>query len=109
CVLVDSGSSRGRVLLTNPRAAACGIRAGMPLAAAHALGELIVIERDTHAEQQALQQLCLWAVQFTAIVSAVPPDGLVLEIKGSLRLFGGLQGFLLRLRQGLRELGYRAD
>lgn len=110
CVLVDGTSSRrARILLTNSRAAALGIRAGMPLAAAHAMAELTVIERQAHAERQALEQICQWAVQFTPVVSAVPPDGLVLEIRGSLRLFGGVPGLSQRLRQGLRELGYRAD
>jgi protein ImuB len=109
CVLVDGASRRSRILLTNARAAALGIRAGMSLAAAHAMAELTVIERQAHAERQALEQICQWAVQFTPVVSAVPPDGLVLEIRGSLRLFGGVQGLSRRVRQGLRELGYRAD
>lgn len=109
CVLVEPGVRRPQVLLTNRHAAALGIRAGMPLAAAHALGELDVLERDERAEQAALTQLCQWALQFTADLSAVAPDGLVLEIDGSLKLFGGIESLLRQLRGGLRRLGYRAE
>jgi len=109
CVLVEPGVRRPQVLLSNRHAAALGIRAGMPLAAAHALGQLGVLERDERAEQAALVQLCQWALQFTSEVSAVAPDGLVLEVDGSLKLFGGLESLLQQLRGGLRRLGYRAD
>lgn len=39
-----------------------------------------------------LEQLALCAQRFTPRVSLVPPDGLVLEVKGSLHLFGGVEG-----------------
>jgi len=41
------------------------------------------------------------------MVSAVAPDGLVLEIGGSLKLLGGLDTLLLQLRRGMKRLGYR--
>ncbi|MEQ8497561.1 MAG: DNA polymerase Y family protein, partial [Gammaproteobacteria bacterium] len=100
---------RPQVLLANRRAASLGIRPGMPLAAAHALGELGVLERDVAAEQRMLARLCRWALQFTAELSPVAPDGLVLEVAGSLKLFDGLEGLLRRLRGGLRQLGFRVD
>jgi protein ImuB len=55
-----------------------------------------------------LNNLGIWAQHLTSQVSLVPPTGLLLEIRGSLRLFGGPAGLLLRLRRGLRQLGYRA-
>ena len=109
CVLVEPEQARPKVLLSNHQAAALGIRSGMPLGAAHALGAIEVLERHALREARALQDLCAWAMQFTPFVSAVPPDGLVLEIRGSLKLFGGLEGLLQRVRQALRKLGYRAD
>ena len=112
CVLTTgqgSLSRRRKILMANSRAAALGIRPGMPLGAAHALGELTVLTRNEPAEQRALDKLCLWAMQLSPQVSPVPPDGLVLEIKGSLRLFKGLEGLLARLRHGLKALGYRVQ
>jgi protein ImuB len=39
----------------------------------------------------ALQRLCLHALQFTSFVSMEPPNALLLEIKGSVKLFGSLE------------------
>ncbi|HEV7612808.1 MAG TPA: DNA polymerase Y family protein [Steroidobacteraceae bacterium] len=39
----------------------------------------------------ALQRLCMYAQQFTSFVSIEPPNALLLEIKGSLQLFGPLE------------------
>jgi protein ImuB len=39
----------------------------------------------------ALQRLCLHALQFTSFVSIEPPNALLLEIKGSVKLFGSLE------------------
>jgi protein ImuB len=44
-----------------------------------------------------LQPLAVRAQRFTPRVSLVPPDGLLLEIQGSLHLFGGVQGLLREL------------
>ena len=38
-----------------------------------------------------LQRLCLHALQFTSFVSMEPPNALLLEIKGSVKLFGSLE------------------
>ena len=109
CVLVQGEGSRRKVVMANTRAATLGIRAGMPLGAAHALGEIVEFERNERAEQHALENLGLWAMQMTPLVSLIPPDGVLLEVRGSLRLFHGLDGLLARLRQGLKQLGYRAQ
>jgi len=108
CVLVEGGGTRQRILLANSEAVRLGIRPGMPLGAAHALGDVTPLPRMPDAEDRALAQLCAWAYQFTPVVNAVPPDGLLLEVRGSLHLFGGLHGLLSALRRGLRELGMRA-
>ncbi len=42
------------------------------------------------------------------MVSLAQPDALLLEIEGSLRLFGGLRPLLLHLGQDLANLGYTA-
>ncbi len=55
---------------------------------------------------RALAPIAAWACQFTPKVSLEPPQELVLEAQGSLRLFGGLAQLTQRLAAGLGELGY---
>jgi protein ImuB len=43
------------------------------------------------SDPAALQRLCLHALQFTSFVSMEPPNALLLEIKGSVKLFGSLE------------------
>jgi protein ImuB len=52
-----------------------------------------VVFPDPFDEEQAavLQRLCLHAQQFTSFVSIEPPNALLLEIKGSLKLLGPLE------------------
>src|SRR5579863_4663621 len=45
----------------------------------------------------SLEQLALGAQRFTPRVSLVLPDGMLLEVKGSLHLFGGVSGILRAL------------
>jgi len=82
----------------------------MPVAAARALVQnLIVYPRDRKAEQDALHKLAAWAYQFSSQVSLYPPCALLLEIQGSLTLFGGYAALVDRLRTGLQALGYLAQ
>jgi protein ImuB len=54
----------------------------------------------------ALPPIAAWACQFTPRVSLEPPQELLLEVEGSLRLFGGFASFKQALATGLSELGY---
>lgn len=108
CVLVEGEGHRQQVAMANLEATRLGIKAGMSLGAAHALGEVLPFRRVPAAETRALDQLCAWAHQFTPVVTPVAPDGLLMEIRGSLGLFGGLQGLLGRLRRELQRLGFKA-
>jgi protein ImuB len=49
--------------------------------------------------EATLESLATRAQRFTPRVSVVPPDGLVLEVKGSLHLFNGTQGLIRAFRQ----------
>src|SRR3989454_1567445 len=53
-----------------------------------------------------LEALAAWACQFTPKVSLEPPQALLLEVQGSLRLFGGLPALTQRLQFGIDEIGY---
>jgi protein ImuB len=55
----------------------------------------------------ALAPIAAWACQFTPRVSLEPPQELLLEVQGSLRVFGGSKEFLAKLRAGLIELGFQ--
>ena len=104
--LVTEGAD---VLVCNDAARARGVRAGMRVSAACALAaDLKYRPRDIAAEQAALTTLAAWAHQFTPNVSLEPPRALLLDIEGSLRLFGGLRPILQTLKRGLDEMGYSA-
>jgi len=57
------------------------------------------------APADALQRLARRALQYTPRVSLEPPDGLLLEVQGSLHLFAGVAGLRRALAQECRRLG----
>ena len=57
---------------------------------------------------EALQRLALRAEAYTPRVSLEPPDGLLLEVKGSLHLFAGVTGLRLAVTDECRRLGMRS-
>jgi len=95
------------VFVCDRKAFARGVRAGMAVAAALALApRLRVAPRDPATETEALLGVAGWAAQFTPGVALEFPDGVLLEVSGSLKLFGGLESLLERLRRGLAEMGW---
>lgn len=109
CLVYETNASRQTVYRLNDSAAKAGIETGMPLTAAHSLcAELVAIERDSRREQATLHGLSLWALQFTSKISLQPPDGLILEIGASLKLFGGLESLRQSILDELTTLGYHA-
>jgi protein ImuB len=57
------------------------------------------------ASAQVLEQLALGLQRFTPRVSLEPPDGVLLEVKGSLHLFAGLAGLRAELARECRQRG----
>lgn len=57
---------------------------------------------------ETLEPIAGWACQFTPKVVLAPPNALLAEVEASLRYFGGLDGFLTKLREGLADLGLHA-
>lgn len=107
--IITTAGNRPEVLSCNAQARRHGIAPGMTVSAAIALApELHQHPRDPASETKALEGAAAWAGQFTAMVSLAQPDALLLEIEGSLRLFGGLRPLLLHLGQDLANLGYTA-
>jgi protein ImuB len=109
-VVVEERQGMHRVLLACPRAAAAGIQPGQsPNAALALLPELGIEERSELKEQQAVEALAAWLEQFTSVVCIAARDVLLLEIAGSLRLYGGLLRLRRQLVAGLGEQGFSAS
>jgi protein ImuB len=98
-VVLDTESRSPRVIAADARAEAAGVRSGMTLAAAlAAVPDIDARPREPQAELALMQRLAGLAAVFTPQVSIEAPDGLLLEIKPSLRLFGGLRELCRKLR-----------
>ena len=99
--------SRGRVLACDRLASEAGVGAGQKLSTALGLQPgLAVFERNALRESAALTHLACWAGRFTPTVSVLPPTGVLLEIGGCLRLFGGAEIIVEAVLNGCAEQGY---
>jgi protein ImuB len=98
----------------NAQARRAGVTRGMRRTTAFALCPLLrLVSRDLVREQAALEAVAMWALQFTPCVSLLPPEedrpsGVLLEVQGSLSLFGGLAAIEGALRRGLAAQGHAA-
>ena len=104
-----AGTQQRRVLhAVNPAAGALGLRRGLSLTAAQALaGTFTTIEHDPNDEARWHQLLAAWAYRFSSQVSAQYSHALIVEIEGSLGLFGPWPRFEARLREELTQLGFQ--
>ena len=98
-----------RIVACDGKARSRGVRAGMSASAALALSpQLRICQRDASAETEALLGVAAWAMQFTPNVALDFPDAVLLEVSGSLKLFGGLARIVGDLREGLAAMGFTA-
>lgn len=105
-VVEDLSRQRRQVLLASPAALAAGVRPGMSIPAAYGLCDQLQVKgRDEALEQKALQRIALMSYQFTPHIAVCAPDGLLLEVESSLRLFGGCQALLECLQAALADEG----
>ena len=94
------------VCACNAAAVADGIAPGMALNSALALQpRLTVQDRDPRRERALLENLAEWAGRYTPRVSLEPPDSVLLEVRGSLRLFGGSRRLLAQIHAQLGAAG----
>ena len=104
---IVTGSSRHQWIFNcNDAARALGIVPGMGLGAAHALSDIEIFERNSQAESAALERLAVWSGQFTSMIHIAPPASLLLEVGGSLALFGGLEALCTKIAAGVAALDY---
>ncbi len=105
-VVVDVEDGGKVVCACDAGAAAAGIVRGMALNSALALlPGLSVLARDISRERALLEAIASCAGDFTPRVALEPPDGVLLEVRGSLRLFGGVRRLVARVRERLQSAG----
>lgn len=98
------------------RAQAAGVRAGRPLAQARALFSAAAVRLeadDPPRRRAALRSLAAWAQRFSPAVAVDDdgpgePDGLLLDVSGCERVFGGEGRLVRRARGDLARLGFRS-
>ena len=104
-VVVEPQQGHHRVIVASKNALKQGIKPGLKLSAAYALSDsLYVLERCPEAERAVLEGVARWLRQFTPSVSLSSSQELLMEVYGSLKLFGGLEPIKAAL---LAELGRR--
>lgn len=106
--ITELQGAQQRILVCNSLATELGVAAGMRIGAVRALSAGVrLVARDKQRELAALEAVATWSGTFTSQVSLDPPWGVLLELAGSLRLFGGIDPLLSRLEDGLQALDYR--
>jgi protein ImuB len=107
--VMEGESGGARIHQCNAEATRAGLGPGLPLNAALALcPQLTVRERAPVREHAALERLAAWSYQFTDLVSIEPSHHLLLEVRGSLKLFGGLARLCRQVRADIGALRYSA-
>ena len=105
----DSGN-QAPIVVVSSDAYRLGITPGMMVSAACALAPSLQIQaRDPLRESATLARIAAWALQFTSFVTIAGPCTLLLEMGGSLKLFGGLNKLWRVVAHGISELGFRTD
>lgn len=85
-----------------------GVRAGITLAHARAiLNERRILEAPHSPEddERSLRRLARWALHFAPTIAPDPPDGLLLDITGCERLFGGTVSQIRAIDAALQRVG----
>lgn len=104
--LIDGPPQRRIVKSRSLRAREAGVHAGQALAAARALLPNLIALPDDPRRTEGLRDLIVaWAYGYSGDVAWLGDDALVLEVGGSLGLFGPWTDFERRLRRGLVALG----
>ena len=104
-----------RIVSANRAAQALGVKTGLKRATALALAPQLTVGRaDRARDAQALEPIAHAALAFTPSVTIQPadvpdaaPHTVLLEVRASLRYFGGRSRLLQRLQESLQPLNHR--
>jgi protein ImuB len=103
-VLVEEVKGKQFIHTASDLAEDSGVVAGMPLNAAYLLcPDLEIEDINEFAQQQRLQQLASWALQYSPRVSLEPPCSFILEIRGSIQYFGSLEIIREKIADALKN------
>ncbi len=104
--VIEQTGQMQRITSVSVMAQAAGVYPGQPLRDALALCPALATQaRDAAAEAGFLTRLRRWAVQWSPLVAAQPPDALVLDITGCAHLFGGEAAMLDQIGAALERMG----
>jgi protein ImuB len=89
-VTVARDGNRRVLVAVDAVASGLGLRAGMKLAQAQALvPNLAIHEHDPDGDAAALLRLAGWCLRYAPLAAIDPPDGLWIDVTGSVHLHGG--------------------
>jgi protein ImuB len=108
-VTVHTVGSRRVIRAACATAQAAGLHVGMALAQAQALvPNLHVVEAAPDEDEASLRELARWAIGYSPVVAADPPDGLWIDIAGVAHLFGSEEELLAEVTSRLTRQGIAA-
>jgi protein ImuB len=94
------------VLAADEAAHQTGLRVGMPATKAQVLVPGVTIaDADPQGDAEALERLAFWALRYSPVAAADPPDGIVIDVAGACHLIGGEETLLLDLRRRIEQAG----
>jgi protein ImuB len=109
-VALFRGGRLPQITVCSRRAAAAGVRLGMPVAEARAVvPQLDLHEEDSEADGRALRQLAHWAERYSPIVGSEDepvPQSLLVDITGCAACFHGEPNLLQRAVREFTEAGW---
>jgi protein ImuB len=104
---VVDADRRSTIVACNGAAASFGIRLGHSLNAAIALSsDMQFLPRHSTREVELLSEVAALCESYTSSVSLQPPNELLLEVRGSVRLFGGIRALVDRIRADFQQHGF---
>ena len=106
--IVATTGARKQIIACNNTAQQRGVHAGLALNNAYALVPNLQVNDYIEDEQHAhIKQLSLWALQYSSWVTPRLPDTILIEVKASLKLYGGLTDLLNKLHTDADEQGIK--
>ena len=108
-VLVGNDGARRAVLAADAAAQSAGLHVGMAATKAQVLvPSLAMADADARGDIEALERLAFWALRYSPIAAADPPDGIVIDVSGADHLLGGEDALLRDLLDRLKSAGFAA-
>ena len=106
-ILAEAVRGKRVVAAACRRTLAEGVAVGMTVAHATATLPALpqVLDYEPSADAAALTRLARWAMRFTPKVATDPPDGIILDVAGCERLYGGRLPIARQVRQAVSQLG----